>query len=66
MRSMEARTTIHQCPYCELRFRFANEVKDHVVTSHPDHAASIARADPREHAVPAPPHWANDPPPTPR
>jgi hypothetical protein len=45
----------HQCPYCELRFRYANEVKDHVVHDHPDHAAGFAKANPREHAVPGEP-----------
>ena len=45
----------HQCPYCELRFRYANEVKDHVVRDHPDHAAGFAKANPREHVVPREP-----------
>ena len=31
-------TTIHQCPYCELRFLLANEVKDHIIHDHPSHA----------------------------
>jgi hypothetical protein len=42
---------VHQCPYCELRFRYATEVKDHVIHDHPDHAKSFARADPNEHHV---------------
>ena len=33
---------VHHCPYCELGFRLANEVKDHVVHDHPDHAAAFA------------------------
>lgn len=33
---------LHQCPYCELKFLYANEVKDHVVTDHPEHADSFA------------------------
>ena len=37
---MEARETIHQCPYCELRFELMNEVKDHIVHDHPAHAAA--------------------------
>jgi hypothetical protein len=45
----------HQCPYCELRFRFATEVKDHVVHDHPSHRQSFEAMDPREHAVPQPP-----------
>ena len=46
----------HQCPYCELRFRYAAEVKDHVIRDHPSHSRSFAAMDPREHAVPQPPH----------
>lgn len=34
-----------QCPYCELRFRLHNEVKDHILTDHPEHAAVAASAD---------------------
>ncbi len=26
-----------QCPYCELRFEYHNEVKDHILQDHPDH-----------------------------
>lgn len=29
---------IHQCPFCEIRFLYANEVKDHVIHDHPEHA----------------------------
>ena len=36
---------VHQCPYCELRFRFLTEVKDHVVHDHPDHAAAFQPID---------------------
>jgi hypothetical protein len=32
----------HMCPYCDLRFQYHNEVKDHIVRDHPDHAASVA------------------------
>jgi hypothetical protein len=46
---------VHQCPYCELRFLFATEVKAHVVADHPEHAAAFATADPREHPVPGGP-----------
>ena len=28
----------HQCPYCELRFEYHNEILDHVMRDHPDHA----------------------------
>jgi hypothetical protein len=39
-RGMEAPT--HQCPYCELRFDYHNEILDHVTHDHPDHAAVTA------------------------
>jgi hypothetical protein len=39
---------VHQCPYCELRFEYHIEVKDHVLADHPDHAASFVSADPHE------------------
>jgi hypothetical protein len=42
---------VHHCPYCELGFRLANEVKDHVVHDHPDHAASFALVE--VHELPA-------------
>jgi hypothetical protein len=29
---------IHQCPYCELKFLYATEIKSHVVADHPEHA----------------------------
>jgi hypothetical protein len=35
---------VHQCPYCELRFMYANEVKDHVISEHPEHAAAFLEA----------------------
>jgi hypothetical protein len=38
----------HQCPYCELRFEYHNEVKDHIVNDHPDHLAVVAAIEPRE------------------
>jgi hypothetical protein len=28
-------TDVHQCPYCELRFRARTELDDHVATEHP-------------------------------
>ena len=30
--------TSHQCPYCDLRFEYHNEVKDHVLHDHPERA----------------------------
>jgi hypothetical protein len=38
---MQSSEIVHQCPYCELRFSYMAEVKDHVVHDHPDHAASF-------------------------
>lgn len=38
----------HTCPYCELRFKYHNEVVDHVRHDHPDHAAVVAGIEPRE------------------
>ena len=29
--------SVHQCPYCELKFLLADEVRDHVVHDHPQH-----------------------------
>jgi hypothetical protein len=42
----------HQCAYCELRFRYASEIKEHVINDHPSHRASYSTSDPREHVVP--------------
>lgn len=28
----------HNCPYCELRFEYHEEVKDHILHDHADHA----------------------------
>ena len=44
----------HQCPYCELRFLYVNEVKDHVVRDHPSHAKSFLPIEPSEHVPAAP------------
>jgi hypothetical protein len=27
----------HACPYCELRFTYHDEVRDHILHDHPDH-----------------------------
>jgi len=39
---------VHQCPYCELRFEYMNEVKDHVVHDHREHAEAYLLVDPHE------------------
>lgn len=35
----------HTCPYCELRFDYHNEVKDHILRDHPDHPAVALTAE---------------------
>ena len=35
---MQLGDIVHQCPYCELRFSYMAEVKDHIVHDHPAHA----------------------------
>jgi hypothetical protein len=42
---------IHHCPYCDLRFEYHNEVKDHVLRDHPDRTEVVAGIEPHE-----PPH----------
>lgn len=38
----------HACPYCELSFRYHEEVKDHIVHDHREHAAAVAYIEMRE------------------
>jgi hypothetical protein len=38
----------HQCPYCELRFSYLAEVKDHVARDHPSHREVVEGLDPHE------------------
>lgn len=38
----------HTCPYCDLVFKYHNEVVDHVRSDHPEHAGSVAGIEPRE------------------
>ncbi len=42
------RETEHQCPYCELRFLYLAELKDHVATDHPEHRGVADTLDPHE------------------
>lgn len=37
-----------QCPYCDLRFEYHNEVKDHILRDHHDHEAVVALIEPHE------------------
>lgn len=39
---------VHQCPFCELRFQYVNEVRDHVITDHPEHADAFVGMNPHE------------------
>ena len=39
---------VHHCPFCELRFVFANEVRDHVIEDHPRHAHEFMSVTPHE------------------
>lgn len=39
---------VHTCPYCELRFLYMTEVKDHVLHDHPEHAKVVESAEPHE------------------
>ena len=32
----------HTCPYCELQFEYHDEVRDHILRDHPDHAEVAA------------------------
>ena len=41
-------STTHACPYCELIFSYHNEVKDHIIHDHPEHAAMVESIEPRE------------------
>ena len=31
----------HQCPYCDLRFQYATEIRDHVLHDHKEHAEAF-------------------------
>lgn len=35
----------HQCPFCELRFLYASEVRDHIRVDHPDHEGIAESSD---------------------
>jgi hypothetical protein len=39
---------VHQCPFCELRFQYVTEVRDHVITDHPEHADAFLVTSPHE------------------
>lgn len=39
---------VHQCPFCELKFLYMSEVKDHIMSDHKEHADEVAGAEPHE------------------
>jgi hypothetical protein len=41
-------TDVHACPYCELKFMYHNEVKDHILHDHPEHADVVITIEPHE------------------
>ena len=45
---MTTKHDVHFCPYCELRFSYLSELKDHVLCEHPEHGASVANIDAHE------------------
>ena len=45
---MQDPNVVHQCPYCELKFLYGNEVRDHVIIDHPDHARMAESAEVHE------------------
>ena len=46
--TISAEPHIHQCPYCELRFEYMNEVKDHVLHDHREHTLAFLTVEPHE------------------
>lgn len=36
------------CPYCDLVFMYHNEVKEHIMLDHPEHAGVVAGIEPHE------------------
>lgn len=45
---MSQEPVTHQCPYCELRFAYHVEIKDHVLNDHPEHASTASSFEPYE------------------
>jgi hypothetical protein len=37
-----------QCPYCDLVFAYHNEVKEHIIHDHREHADVVAAIEPPE------------------
>ncbi|HSJ90556.1 MAG TPA: hypothetical protein VK917_00725 [Ilumatobacter sp.] len=37
-----SRSETHACPYCELVFSYHEEVKDHILHDHREHAEVVA------------------------
>jgi len=45
---MGGSTETHACPYCELVFSYHEEVKDHIMHDHRDHAEVVANVEMHE------------------
>jgi hypothetical protein len=41
-------TTVHQCPFCEIRCLHASELKEHIVLDHREHVAEFTLIEPTE------------------
>ncbi len=41
---MSSHPVVHQCPFCELIFSYHNEIKDHILHDHHEHAAMAETA----------------------
>jgi hypothetical protein len=45
---MSSQPVVHQCPFCELAFSYHNEIKDHILHDHPEHADMAETAETNE------------------
>ena len=45
---------VHQCPHCELRFKFTSELEDHLLREHPGQTDVVAGHDPYRRIQPPP------------
>jgi hypothetical protein len=39
---------VRNCPFCELRFEYHNEVVDHIIHDHPTHRDMVLMLEARE------------------
>ncbi len=47
-RQLESMEENRQCPYCDLVFAYHNEVKEHIMHDHREHADVVAGIEPHE------------------